>query len=246
MRTIHQVGIIGYGQFGSFIHHLLKTYAPHLTVLRYDPLFSSEQSDTLHTVCASDIVFLSVPVRVLQETITHIASLVSPTTLVIDVSTVKEKPVERLQHLRHRCLFLATHPMFGPYSYQKKWSLHWLRLVVCDHNLSDDQYAAICACFRLLQLDTIVMSAQQHDKLLAESLFLTHYLTQTLITAGLVRTEIDTVSFGNLMDVVESVKNDKALFQDVRLYNPYCKKMLERWHAAQHQIENTLAALSGP
>lgn len=240
------IGIIGYGQFGQFIEKLFTIYAPHIEVKKRDIHPSIDTLTPLETVCEADVVFLSVPIKALQQTLITIRPLIHQQTVLVEVSTVKEAPVERLQPLREECYFLATHPMFGPYSYQKKGSLQNLRLVICDHNLPEHDYTSVRNLLQLLQLTVIELSAKQHDILLAESLFLTHYLTQTLLKAGMVRTEIDTVSFGNLMDVVESVKNDTALFQDVRRYNTYCKDMLIKRHDAQKHIEDLLLKETPP
>ena len=59
--------------------------------------------------------------------------------------------------------------------------------------------------------------------------------------AGYKRTEIDTVSFGYLMDAIESVQNDTALFQDVYKYNPYCKRVIDTLEKAEHEVSLLLA-----
>ena len=84
------------------------------------------------------------------------------------------------------------------------------------------------------------MNADEHDKHLAETLFLTHYIGQSILKAGFTRTEIDTLSFQFLMDAVESVKDDKKLFADVYQFNPYCREVAERLHAAQVEIYKEL------
>jgi prephenate dehydrogenase len=91
-----------------------------------------------------------------------------------------------------------------------------------------------------LGLLTIIMLSDKHDEHLAETLFLTHYVGQIVAEAGFDRTTIDTVSFGFLMDAVESVKNDRQLFLDVWRYNPYCKAMITKFHQAQKNIEGLL------
>jgi hypothetical protein len=78
--------------------------------------------------------------------------------------------------------------------------------------------------------------------MLAKSLFLTHYVSQIVVEASLENTQIDTVSFGNLMDVVASVSNDTALFHDVWEYNPYCKELVEQFGVAKEKIDKQLGA----
>ena len=86
------------------------------------------------------------------------------------------------------------------------------------------------------------MSPEEHDKHLAETLFLTHLVGQIIARGEFGRTEIDTVSFGYLMDAVESVKHDTELFQDVFRYNPYCRQVLERFGVAEQAVQALLEA----
>ena len=127
--------------------------------------------------------------------------------------------------------------MFGPYSYAQVWSLKDLRLVVCSHTLTDEQYSQFEVLTRLLQLHVILCTAQHHDQMLAQSLFLTHYLSQIVVKAWLENTQIDTISFGNLMDVVASVRNDTQLFHDVRAYNPYCKEVVKQIEEPKKMVD---------
>jgi prephenate dehydrogenase len=91
------------------------------------------------------------------------------------------------------------------------------------------------------ELTVLSLTADEHDRLIAETLFLTHLVGQTVHKGGFERTAIDTVSFGFLMDAVESVAHDEALFRDVYAYNPYCKDVLARFEKAQ---KDTLASLT--
>ena len=69
-------------------------------------------------------------------------------------------------------------------------------------------------------------------------------MAQVITKAGYKRTEIDTVSFGFLMDAVESVQNDTELFQDVFLFNPYCQKVIDQIDTAEQQVHQLLARQS--
>lgn len=228
--------------FGQFINTLVDQYAPNTIRKVSDPYNSSPYDASLEEVCQCDIIFLAVPMRVFEETVQQCASLFSPQTIVVDVCTVKVHPLQCLQKYIPDQPYISTHPMFGPYSYAKQWTLKDLRLVLCDHTLDTEQYEKIISLTRLLQLTVVECSADQHDQMLAKSLFLTHYVSQIVVEASLENTQIDTVSFGNLMDVVASVSNDTALFHDVWEYNPYCKELVEQFGVAKEKIDKQLGA----
>jgi hypothetical protein len=42
------------------------------------------------------------------------------------------------------------------------------------------------------------------------------------------------------MDAVESVKNDQNLFLDVWKFNPYCKKIIDKFLKSQKKIHQLL------
>jgi prephenate dehydrogenase len=127
--------------------------------------------------------------------------------------------------------------MFGPESFKKHGGqVNGFRIVVTDYHLANDQYQLLKNAFASLGFVIIEMTADEHDKRLAETLFLTHYVGQSILKAGFTRTAIDTLSFQFLMDAVESVKDDKNLFADVFRFNPYCKEVATRLHEAQQAV----------
>ena len=54
------------------------------------------------------------------------------------------------------------------------------------------------------------------------------------------RTDIDTLSFGYLMDAVESVRGDTELFRDVFAFNPYCEDIIRRFETAEGEVHALL------
>ncbi len=231
------IGIIGYGQFGRFIESLAREHFPKLNI------HVAHHGDTgaLTTACAADYLFLCVPISAYAETARVIAPLLGAHTIVVDVATVKTHTVKALREAGV-VRFIATHPMFGPYSYAKQGnSLAGLRIALCDSTLTEDEHVAAVRFLSAAGLKVLVMTADEHDKLIAETLFLTHLVGQTVHQGGFERTSIDTVSFGYLMDAVESVAHDEALFRDVFAFNPYCKDVLQRYEAARAAITASLS-----
>ena len=235
------IGIIGYGNFGSFLHRLSTQHLPQANVV----VFSSRSKPdgktfvTFEDACKADIVIPAVSISTFAETLERMKPFLGGNTIVADVCTVKVMPVEALRRAGVR--FIATHPMFGPESFEKHGgNLRGLRLVVCDHTLSTETYARFLEWTRTLGIVVIECSADRHDRDLANTLFLTHLISQSMIDGTFERTAIDTPSFGFLMDAVESVRRDKELFKDVYRYNPYCKEALERFKTSLREVEESL------
>lgn len=240
---VKSIGIIGYGAFGKFIHELLGRFAPSVEVRVY----SSRQAPdartffTLEDACVADIVILAVPIHAFEETLMRTLPLIPATSLIVDVATVKLHTARLLAELAPGRRYAATHPMFGPESYLKRdQDIAGFRIVVAAHTLPEVEYAALRDALISIGFDIVEMTAERHDKHLAETLFLTHFIGQIIGRAKFERTEIDTVSFGFLMNAAESVRHDTALFRDVFRFNPYCSETLDRFERAEEEVRAIL------
>lgn len=240
---IRSVGIIGYGNFGAFAHVLLRRFAPSITVRSYDPKKKRDGNlfFSLHEATACDAVVLAVPISAYEATLKKISPLLGKDTVVVDVATVKSHTLKLLRKYV-RGSYISTHPMFGPESYAKKsGDVSGLRIVIADHSLPRAVYSTFVVGLERIGFKVLEMSAKKHDKELAETLFLTHYIGQIISKAGFVRTDIDTVSFGYLMDAVESVRHDKALFKDVFKYDDACRLVLKKFGISEKSVRKLLS-----
>ena len=239
------VGIIGYGAFGSFVHTLLKRFAPDVSVRVYSrshPV-DGEIFFSLEEACACDAVVLAVSIRAFEEVLKDALPFIPKESVVVDVSTVKVYTTGILKRDAPDRRFVATHPMFGPESYAKtEGSIEGYRIVITEHTLPPEEYAALLAALSGLGFELVETSSEMHDRQLAETLFLTHFIGQVITRAGFERTQIDTVSFSFLMKSVEIVRKNTELFKDVFRFNPYCESVLKRLEAAEQEIHQLLSS----
>ncbi len=240
---IRSVGIVGYGNFGKLVHALLERHAPEVTVRVYSSRATPDLRlfFPLGEVAQCDAVVLCVPIHAFEKTVEKLLPIMGWASILVDVATVKLHTVEVLERLAAGRRWIATHPMFGPESYAKHgYSVAGLRIVVAKHTLGREEYTALRDVLLGVGFSMIEKSAQDHDRDLARTLFLTHYIGQVVGRAGFSRTDIDTLSFGYLMDAVESVKNDTNLFRDVYDFNPYCKGVVEEFYAKEREVRSLL------
>ncbi|MCR4281037.1 MAG: prephenate dehydrogenase/arogenate dehydrogenase family protein [Candidatus Kaiserbacteria bacterium] len=188
-----------------------------------------------------DAVILAVPIHAFEEVLAKIVPLAGKDTVIVDIATVKVHTAGLLKKLAKGHRYLATHPMWGPESYEKRaGDVKGFRIVMTDGTLAVPEYVALTEFLKKLGFDVVEMKSEAHDKQIAETLFLTHLIGQTVLEGGFGRTDIDTVSFGYLMDAVESVRRDEKLFQDVFLFNPYCQDVLTRFKQAEEKVRGSL------
>lgn len=240
---ISTVGIIGYGHFGKFLHELAQKFYPTVQVRVFSRRAEIDNQTffSFEETCQADVVILCGAIREYEDQIKAVIQHTLPDTVIVDVATVKKHTSDLLKEHCAGRHFISTHPMFGPESFKKHGgNINGFRIVVTDYALANDEYQLLKNTLAKAGFLVIEMTADEHDRRLAETLFLTHYVGQSILKAEFGRTAIDTLSFQFLMDAVESVKDDKALFQDVYHFNPYCKDVAKRLHAAQQSVFEAL------
>lgn len=246
VRGVQRVGIVGWGDFGQFLAELSARFLPDTAVRVYSRTHAVDQKRffSLADVCACDVVIITVPIHVFAETLETITPLLAPHSIVVDVATVKGHTTQLLRAHRTEIAYVATHPMFGPYSYEKKGkSVLGFRLVISEHTVPEETIQTLESWLTSLGIVVLHLAPDEHDRMLAETLFLTHFIAQGVVEGTFKRTDIDTVSFGFLMDAVESVKHDTNLFHDVYHYNAYCKDISRRFQDALARVEEDLRSV---
>ena len=240
---IKTVGIVGHGSFGALTCTLFERFAPSVQVR----IFSQEQKPdnqkffSLADTARCDAVILAVPIHAFEDVLAKIIPLAGKDTVIVDIATVKVHTAGLLKKLAKGHRYIAAHPMFGPESYEKRaGDVKGFRIVMTVGTLAVPEHVALTAFLKKCGFDVVEMTAEAHDKQIAETLFLTHLIGQTILHGGFGRRDIDTVSFGYLMDAVESVRRDEKLFRDVFRYNPYCKDVLARFKKAEEKVRGLL------
>ncbi len=90
-------------------------------------------------------------------------------------------------------------------------------------------------------LKIIEMTAEEHDRVAAESQGLTHFIGRVLGEFGFEKTPIDTYGATMLHQIQEQVGNDSwQLFEDLQTYNPFTTEMRVRLSDAQMRVFNKL------
>lgn len=241
LQASSRILIIGYGQFGKHIWDVLNEKAPGLSVSVYDDnhgVVPPEIFASLERLSEFDIVILAVLIGAYEATIMTVVPHMRKDAILVDVASVKGHTSALLKRHASDRFWISTHPMWGPDSYKKTaGDMSRYCLVVTDRKLPMRLYERLKGLVQRLEINVVEMTAEQHDGHLAETLFLTHFIGQSVNFAGFDRTVIDTVSFGYLMSAVESVRNDTGLFLDVYRYNKVaCAAVLARFENATHQV----------
>ncbi len=189
-------GVIGLGRFGRLWASMLQ---PDFTVSAYDidPMQRADaerlgiSTASLHDTLASDAVFYCIPISSFETTIKehlpHFHELGGGRTL-IDVLSVKVHAREVFErHLPADYHALLTHPLFGPDSVAAS-GVEGQTIVLDGYRLPPAALEAWSGYFESKGLVVVPMSADEHDRLAAESQGVTHFVGRTLERFGFVPT----------------------------------------------------------
>ncbi|NOX36478.1 MAG: prephenate dehydrogenase [Calditrichaeota bacterium] len=241
------LGIIGFGRFGQLLYQFLyqkyhvAIYDPHQ---QYRPEFENYPFSTLEEVCYNPLVIIATPISALDGLVRNIANLLKPETIVMDVCSVKNYPINLLLNfLPEDVEILGSHPLFGPESVRKSLKGHYVVLIPA--RISAGRYEQMKAFWRDLGVRPVEMEALEHDRIMAWTLALTHFLGRGLRELELPSTRVVTRDYKILKNLVEMVNRDTIqLFQDMHRFNPHTRKMRKAVLKQFRELDKTLDQLS--
>ncbi len=217
------ITILGSGNFGNLIAKLCPRDV-NVNLLSLRGLSDNGLADVLKQ---TDILFLAIPFSAYTASLNRIKPSFKAETLLVDVCSVKLKPLEAIKKIlpEHKNL-LITHPLFGPQSSKNGTETKGLDLIIC-HNSGGLAAQVLAFCKNELQLNIIEMSPAEHDERMAITQGLTFFISEVLGNFKLSEQILKTPSFEKLLAIsglakVEStsllnlIQNDNPFTKDIR------------------------------
>ncbi len=238
------IGIIGFGRFGQLTAQYL---AKDFEVWAYNHHSKSAEiknsgalEGSFEEVCGQKIIILAVPISHLEEVLQRMAPVVQADAVVVDVCSVKVLPLKWMHALLPpRVSILATHPMFGPDSAAD--SLKDRKIFIVRERVAQTTYDRIVTYLKNKGLIVIEGSAEEHDRQIAITLALTHFIGRSLSKFGAEPLDVDTEGYKRLLHILGVVENDTwQLFVDMHRYNPFAKVIRETFMDAMQSISQRL------
>ena len=231
------VGIIGFGSFGKFLAEKLSSYA-RVKVYSQSGRTSSWMV-TLEEVVDVDYLVLAVPLDAYAEMLEAIKPIVKPHTVIVDVCSVKVKPVETIRSIMPDQPLVATHPMFGPESASVSFAGH--TFVMCPEVSTTEPYENIKHFANSLGLGVVEMSADEHDREIAVVQGLTFFIARALNDMGIHDQKLFTPSFERLLKLADLEKHHSLeLFKTIQQGNPHTRAMRDNFIRVVDDVNNDL------
>ena len=236
---MNKVSIIGFGRFGNLLYELLqKGFEVDVFDIDSNNETESVRFVSLEDVLKNDTIFLAVPIRDFEELMKDLSTKIQGNKTVIDVCSVKVHPKNMMiEHLSDEVDIIATHPLFGPDSFQERGSVMMMEKVRDKH----DRYGFWKSYFGSQNIIIEEITADQHDMMAAKSQGLTHLIGRVINDFGTQKTNIDTVGYQALHKLVNQTCNDSwELFEDIQKFNPYTESMITDLNQSFKKIVNSL------
>lgn len=244
MKKITQstFGIIGNGRFGKLWSEAIKN---HGTVKIFDKKSKNTSIKKIKETVDCDMLFLLVPISEMEKICKKISPFLNKKTIVIDACSVKTHPVQIMEKwLPKDQPIIATHPLFGPDS-TKKIGLKGQKIVFSPIRATKNQIATFEALIRKIGLKIIKATPEKHDKEMASSQALVHFIGRGLSALKLLPQEISTPDFESLLQMNEMVKNDSwKLFFDMHTQNIHAKQIRKQFIDSLKKLDEKIEELS--
>ncbi len=244
-----RIGVYGLGRFGRLWAEMLaertEVIAANRSPVKEAP--TGVEVVEMQELRRCDVLFLCVAISAVQEVARKLATVVEPGQVVADTCSVKVKPLEWLRaELPEEVQLLGTHPMFGPDSVRDAEAS--LPMVVTPERIDPERYRELRELFRVMGLEVREMSAEDHDREAAYTQGITHLVGRVLADFGVPDSEIATLGYRRLQQVMEQTCNDPyRLFLDLQHHNPYTSRMRARFtHAVDAVLESLEANVDTP
>ena len=232
----------GAGKMGSWFAHFLGSQGFAIEIA--DPSSAAvafpRVADWQECALDHDLIIVATPMKIAGEVLSALATR-RPLGIIIDIGSLKSPLRAGLEDLAAAgCKVTSIHPMFGP----DTRLLSGRHVVFCDVGVPEATRAAR-ALFASTMAEQIEMSVDDHDRLMAYVLGLSHALNLAFFTALAASGELvprlqrlSSTTFDAQLKVSTLVAHDNPhLYFDIQTLNDYGAASLQALRAATERIE---------
>ncbi|MEK6927322.1 MAG: bifunctional chorismate mutase/prephenate dehydrogenase [Nanoarchaeota archaeon] len=241
------VGVMGFGMFGQFLARNIKS---RCNVEVWDIVDKSREAKELgvkfvsfEKIAKNKIVILAMPMESVEEILDKLKNKLEKGTLVMDICSLKGFVCKLMKEkLPSSVDVLGTHPLFGPQS--AKFGISGAKIVLCPVKIGEERLSKVKEFCESLGLNVFLASPEEHDKQMAASQALTHFVGQAINQSGIKRVEWSTKTFDSLMNIADIIRKDSPeMVRNIQTLNPFAKDMRRKFIDEVKKIETELNCL---
>lgn len=196
----------------------------------------------------AELVILATPVGVMESLATRLAPLLSPTTLVTDVGSVKCLPHDKAGRLLEDAgiHFIGSHPMAGSEKTGiQNASPTLFKGAACiltnPKNVGEKAVDRLQTFWESLGCHTSMMGPQEHDALVARLSHFPHAMASLTSLVSLTNPEQARFAGGGLRDTTRVAGGDPKMWAEILIENR--TPLLKTLEESHHQLANLLQLL---
>jgi chorismate mutase/prephenate dehydrogenase len=232
----------GAGKMGAWFAHFLSSQGYAIEISDPNPAAVpfARVGDWRESALEHDLIVVATPMKVAGEVLSDLAAR-RPRGIVVDIGSLKSPLRGGLERLAAAgCKVTSIHPMFGP----DTRLLSGRHVVFCDVGVPEAT-RAVRALFASTMAEQIEMSVDDHDRLMAYVLGLSHALNLAFFTALAASGELvprlqrmSSTTFDAQLKVATLVARDNPhLYFDIQTLNDYGAASLQALREATERIE---------
>jgi len=232
----------GAGKMGAWFAHFLSSQGFAVEIADPSPATVAfpRIANWRDNALDHDLIVVATPMKIAGDVLTELA-VRRPRGVVVDIGSLKSPLRGGLERLAAAgCKVTSIHPMFGP----DTRLLSGRHVVFCDVGVPEATQAAR-ALFASTMAEQIEMSVDDHDRLMAYVLGLSHALNLAFFTALAASGELvprlqrmSSTTFDAQLTVASLVARDNPyLYFDIQTLNDYGTASLQALRAATERIE---------
>lgn len=195
-------------------------------------------------VSSADVIILSVPINAVSKVIPQISPFLRKDTLLMDVTSVKEKPAEIMQKYAPEGVeIIPTHPLFGP----RIRSLDGQVVVLTPPN-EGKWFKKVYEFLENEKARIIVTSPQNHDKMMSVVQGLTHF-AYIGVASTIERLNIDVKEsrkfaspvYGLMVDMIARiVAQNPYLYYSIQTENRYIEETHKTFISVYRELNDMI------
>ena len=226
-----KVGIVGFGSFGKWMAEFLRERNFEImisdvrrdTLKRYSDIY--DIGTNIEVAKNSDIVIVAVPISKVVDVIREIGPYVKEGSLIMDITSVKSKPVKAmLKYVHNKVEVLGTHPMFAP----KIKSIDG-EVIILVKGRGDVWYEKVKKFLRGEGVKVVETTCEEHDRLMSIIQGLTHFVyISTARTFYSMSVDVEKTRklmspvYEMMLDLIARiVGQNPELYADIQMENPF-------------------------
>ena len=235
-----KIAIIGgAGKMGKWLAGFLQKDGHELIVSDKNKAELSAIQESLSITAVSsrkamaeaDIVLLAVTIDSFEESVKEISSFVRQGQIILDITSIKEQPVDLMHKYLEKATVLGTHPLFGPGA----TDVASQNFVLTPTNEAETVLAQkVMSYLQKHNARVTLMTPRKHDEMMAVVLGLAHFISivaaDTLAEIGK-QSQLKAIggsTFRVLTTLVESVvSEDPELYASLQMKLPYVTEVEE-------------------